>query len=116
MQLRNIELLVNGKVVANNVAYPFDFSQLVPAIATAGSTMTIQALATDTGGNAKLSNIITLNVVPDTMPPVLVSTSIAQNASLFFVKSIQVNFDKRIERHETRRLRASRWLTPAPTA
>src|SRR6185312_3672261 len=97
VQLRNIELLVNGAVVANDVAYPFDFSALVPAIAQAGSTMTLQVRAVDTGGNSTLSNIITLNVVPDTVPPTLVSTSIAENASVFFVKSLQVNFDKRID-------------------
>ena len=97
VQVRNIQLLVNGKVVANEVAYPFDFNVLVPSIASSGSTLTVQAVAYDTGGNKKLSNVLTLNVVPDTVPPTVVSTSITQNASLFYVKSIQVNFDKRID-------------------
>src|SRR5207253_1179091 len=51
VQVRNVELLVNGQVVQNQVSFPFDFSAIAPSIATAGGTFTIQVRATDTGGN-----------------------------------------------------------------
>jgi len=92
VQVRNVELLVNGQVVADDPSFPFDFTAQVPTIANAGSTMTIQALATDTGGNTTLSNIVTLNVVKDTFPPVVTAASITENDSLYFVKSVQLDF------------------------
>src|SRR5262249_36518983 len=97
VQIRNVELFVNGKEVTNDVAAPFTFQVLVQAIHTPATTLTIQAIAFDTGGNKKASNTLTYNVVPDTVPPVVVSTSITQNASLFFVKSLRINFNKPID-------------------
>ena len=97
VQIRNVQLLVNGQVVATDPSYPFDFAVQVPTIANGGATMNIQALATDTGGNTTLSNLVTLNVVKDTFPPVLVNTSITENASLFYVKSVQATFNKPLD-------------------
>ena len=97
VQVRNVELLVNGQVVANDPSYPFDFSVAVPSIAKGGTTVTIQARATDTGGNATLSAATTLDVVPDTFPPMVVATSVADGAKIFFVRSLQITFSEPID-------------------
>ncbi|MEJ0018377.1 MAG: Ig-like domain-containing protein [Acetobacteraceae bacterium] len=97
VQIRNVEILVNGQVVADDPAFPFDFSVQVPTLAAGGSTMTVQIRATDTGGNATLSNVLTFNVSPDTFPPTVSSVSIAQGDSRFFVHSVEVAFSERLD-------------------
>jgi hypothetical protein len=96
VQVRNVELLVNGKVVSNDAAFPFDLTALVPAIS-AGSSVTLQVRATDTGGNSSLSNLLTLPVVADTFAPQLQSVSIDEGARRFFVRSIDLQFDEPLD-------------------
>src|SRR5579883_1176819 len=73
VQVRNVDLMVNGQVVQTSVSFPFELFGTAPLIATAGTTITIQVRATDTGGNSTLSSPITLQLLKDTMPPTLVS-------------------------------------------
>src|SRR5206468_1778764 len=51
VQARNVELLVNGQVIQNDVSFPFDLSAIAPNITEQSSTVTVQMRATDTGGN-----------------------------------------------------------------
>ena len=97
VQVRDVALLVNGQVVADKVSLPFDFTATVPAIATAGTTLTIQVRATDTGGNTTLSNVLTYSVIPDTIPPQVVGTTPTSGSSVFFTPSIDVRFDKALD-------------------
>lgn len=97
VQVRNVELLVNGEVVATDASFPFDFITRVPAIAQSGNTLTIQVRATDTGGNSTLSDAIALTVVPDTFPPVLKTVSVDEGAKRFFVKSMDFQFDEPLD-------------------
>ena len=78
--MRNVELLVNGKVVANDVSLPYNLDVVVPTIASAGTTMTVQVEAFDTGGNEAMSNTLTFGVMRDTVPPKLVNTTPAPAA------------------------------------
>jgi hypothetical protein len=49
VQVRNVELLVNGQVALNDVSYPFDLSTVMPTIASNGSDqVTLQVEAIDT--------------------------------------------------------------------
>ena len=97
VQVRNVELLVNGKVVSTDVAFPWELTTQVPTIASGGNTMTIQVRATDTGGNSTLSDPVVLDVVPDTFAPQVQTVSVAEAASLYFVRSIDVAFDEPID-------------------
>lgn len=72
VQVRNVELLVNGQVAKNDVAFPFDLSTYLPTIATAGTSVIVQISATDTGGNTTTTDPITLNLVRDTTPPTII--------------------------------------------
>ena len=76
VQVRNVELLVNGQVVHNDVSFPFEMSAGLPTIAGNGSNqVTLQVRATDTGGNVGLSTPITVQLVPDTLAPAITSIS-----------------------------------------
>jgi hypothetical protein len=97
VQVRNVELLVNGQVVRNNVSFPFDFSAIAPTIAASGSTFTIQVRATDTGGNVGLSNVLTIGLVNDTSPLTISNFSPANSSSqLEGVQAVRVTFSKAV--------------------
>uniref|UniRef100_UPI003CF3B8E5 Ig-like domain-containing protein n=1 Tax=Massilia sp. TSP1-1-2 TaxID=2804649 RepID=UPI003CF3B8E5 len=97
VQVRNIELLVNGQVVANDASFPWELITQAPTIASGGTSMTLQVRATDTGGNTTLSAPIVLAVVPDTFAPVLASISVANGERRFFVRSIDLTFDEPLD-------------------
>ena len=103
VQLRSVELLANGEVltdaqvVATDLGFPFDLLAQVPALSQGGSTLTLQVRATDTGGNVGLSDPITVNVVADTFAPQLRSVSLADNASVFFVRSVDLSFNEPVD-------------------
>ena len=73
VQVRNAELLINGETVRNDASFPFDFTTTIPVLANGADSVTLQVRATDTGGNTTLSNEIIIDIVPDTIPPVIES-------------------------------------------
>ncbi len=97
VQVRNVELLVNGKVVLNDPTFPFELFADVPSIKAGGTSMTVQVRTTDTGGNTTLSGLVTIDVVPDTFAPGITSVSIAEGAKRFFVRGIDVMFNEAID-------------------
>jgi hypothetical protein len=72
VQVRNVELLVNGVRVRNEITYPYDLSTTLPTIGQAGNQAVLQVRATDTGGNVRLSDPVVIELLPDTTPPILV--------------------------------------------
>ncbi|WP_457334994.1 hypothetical protein [Rhizobacter sp. P5_C2] len=97
VQVRSVELLVNGQVASVAVAFPFEFTAQAPAIALAGEHLTLQVRAADTGGNVSLSEQLALDVVPDTLAPQLLSASVDEGARRFFVRSIDLLFDEPLD-------------------
>ena len=78
VQVRNVELLVNGQVALNDVSYPFDLSAMMPTIAANGSDqVTLQVEAIDTGGNTTTSAPIQVQLVPDLTPLRLIGENIS---------------------------------------
>src|SRR5262249_18781149 len=81
VQVRNVEVLVNGVAAANSVAYPFDLSAPLPTIAANGSNqVTLQIEAFDTGGNVALSDPVRVTPLAATTRPALVSQSVPDGA------------------------------------
>ena len=95
VQLRNTQLIVDGVVVTNDVSFPFEFTPTVPA--TPGDTLTIEARATDTGGNTGTSNILTFEIVEDIVAPVVIDTTPEADTSVFFTPSIDVRFSESLD-------------------
>jgi hypothetical protein len=71
VQVRNVELLVNGVVVRNLVSYPYDLSTTLPLLASGVKQAVVQIRATDTGGNVGLSDPIEIDLVPDAILPAI---------------------------------------------
>jgi hypothetical protein len=98
VQVRSVELLVNGVVTEADVTYPFDFVITAPRIVAAGTTLTLQVRVTDTGGNATTSDPITLDVVPDTFPPTLVSIDPPDGTNRFEgSKTVRIRFSESLD-------------------
>jgi membrane-associated phospholipid phosphatase/methionine-rich copper-binding protein CopC len=97
VQVRNVELLVDGQVTANDVSFPWDLSVVAPKIANGKTTVDIQVRATDTGGNISLSNLLTLNLSPDKFAPKVLVTTPAAGARSETIPSVVVTFDEAID-------------------
>jgi hypothetical protein len=69
VQVRSVELLLNGKVVRTAVSYPYDLTITLPKIADAGNQAVLQVRATDTGGNVSLSQPIVIDLRADLVAP-----------------------------------------------
>jgi hypothetical protein len=81
VQVRSVELLVNGQVVLNDVSFPFDLIAAMPLLSAGSSEVVIQARAIDTGGNIGLSNPINIQLISDTTPPVIINIAPANHSS-----------------------------------
>lgn len=69
VHIRNVEFFINGVPTALDGNFPFELGLVTPLITEESSSFTIQAVASDTGGNTAVSNEITINLVPDATPP-----------------------------------------------
>ena len=83
VQVHNVELLVNGVVVENAVSAPFNLTAVLPSLAQNGSApLTIQVEAIDTGGNAGLSNPLSIELVKNPTPFTLVFSNLPDAATV----------------------------------
>ncbi len=82
VQVRSVELLLDGNVIASDVSFPFDFLVRAPAISS-GEFAEYSVRATDTGGNRVVSEVIRLEFAPDTFAPVVVFVSPTDGSELF---------------------------------
>jgi hypothetical protein len=97
VQVRNVELLVNGQVIANNTSFPFDAFALAPSLASGATSVSIQARATDTGGNVSLSNVLTYGLVKDTLIPAVVRSFPADGQLVPAAPAIGLQFNKLLD-------------------
>ena len=100
VQVRNVELLVDGVVVRNDVSFPFDLSAIAPNIPDGllTDTVEIQVRATDTGGNTTTSAPLTLELVPDTFAPTITNinpTDGAKRGQAF--RTVVINFNEAMD-------------------
>jgi hypothetical protein len=100
VQVRNVELLVNGQVTQNAVSFPFGLTAVLPTLAQNGSsTITLQVRATDTGGDVGLSNTITVVLVRDTVAPTLIHSNVTNNATVYnqLFRAVILDFSKPLD-------------------
>lgn len=71
VQVRSVELVVDGRVTATDVSFPFDFSAVAVGNDPQAPAISVQVRAVDTGGNSALSNTLVIDLVPDTFPPTI---------------------------------------------
>ncbi|MBI5365255.1 MAG: Ig-like domain-containing protein [Planctomycetes bacterium] len=83
VQIRAVELLLDGQRVQTDGAFPFQFFLELPEHVGVGSnTHTLQLRATDTGGNAASTPPRNFDVVADSTPPQVVATFPGASATL----------------------------------
>jgi len=97
VQVRDVELLINGVVVANDVSAPFDLSAITPALNSGVTDVRFQVRATDTGGNIGLSDVLTYSLTQDITPPQLSGSNPANGSAGFRVNAITLRFDTPID-------------------
>ena len=97
VQVRNVELLINGEVVGNDISFPFDFNIFATERLWKVNTATLQVLVHDTGGNTTRSNLLTLELLEDTIPPSVISSSLAEGSQPASISEISLRFDENID-------------------
>ncbi|QLE56856.1 Ig-like domain-containing protein [Nostoc sp. TCL26-01] len=98
VQIRNVELLVNGEVVSNDVTLPFDLSAIALNNDPDAPVVNVQVRATDTGGNSSLSNLLAFDLVPDTVAPLINSVTPANGqTTLENLRRVTVRFSEALD-------------------
>jgi hypothetical protein len=95
IQTRDVELLVDGMVVARDLSYPFDFQSIAPNVS-APTQVRLQVRATDTAGNASLSNVLLIDVLPSN-PHVIDIVPIPGSNTAGDVDEVLITFDRVID-------------------
>lgn len=97
VQVRNVELLVDGVVVFNDVSFPFDLQAVALGSEPGASTVTVQVRATDTGGNSSLSDPLVIDLVPDTFGPTIFRTTVPDGGVFGYgLRRFEVEFSEPI--------------------
>jgi hypothetical protein len=98
VQVRNVELLLNGVVVRNLVSFPYDLTATLPLLSSGVTQAVLQIRATDTGGNSALSDPITIDLLRDTTPPAITSLVPPEGSTqpLSF-HTISIQFSKQLD-------------------
>lgn len=97
VQVRSVELLVNGQVVRTDVSFPFDLTAFLPARTMLATTATLQVRATDTGGNIGLSSLVTVDLAPDTFAPTVSQFFPETRAGRRFFRSYRITFSESMD-------------------
>jgi hypothetical protein len=98
VQVRDVQLLLNGVVVKDDLSYPSDLTVDLPRIKDAGSQVVLQVAATDTGGTTTLSAPIDLQLVPDTTPPAVVKVTPADGSTQpLSLHTVTMQFSKSLD-------------------
>ncbi|MDA1052075.1 MAG: Ig-like domain-containing protein [Planctomycetota bacterium] len=97
VQVRDVELLMNGRVVTNDISAPFELQAIAPARGTGLTMASFQVRATDTGGNSSLSNELVYNLTADQTPPMLIGSSPADRGVGFQTSAITLRFDEPLD-------------------
>ncbi len=97
MQVRNVGLLVDGRIVATDISFPYDLTAVARRQTVGANTIEVQIIAADTGGNSTVSDSLVFELVPDTFAPTVVGTTPASEDSVFYTPSIDVRFDEPLD-------------------
>ena len=100
IQVRSVEVLINGNVILSTVTYPWDLTVTLPTIAELGTDqIDVVFRATDTGGNTSTTAPVQIQMVEDVTPFEILDITPDEGASLLrgAVRSVTVTFSKSVE-------------------
>jgi hypothetical protein len=99
VQVRNVELYIDGKKTATDGNFPFEFRFATPLIADQAS-FTMQARASDTGGNATFSEEMTITLTEDATPPRVLRVAPKSSSTTFLddpVNAVSATFNEPLD-------------------
>ena len=96
VQVRNVELLIDGEVVQTDGNFPYQFFFNAPALENQNS-FTLAVRATDTGGNSTTTNEILVSLTPDVTPPFVISSAPQDGQSGLDVDTVSFRFNEAID-------------------
>jgi hypothetical protein len=96
--VRQVDLLVDGNVVARDDSYPFEIFVPVPPASPTNPSLTARVRAVDLAGNETLSSNLTLRILLDGTPPAVASIEPAPNSDIppSTVGEISVTFNEAV--------------------
>ena len=94
VQVRNVEFLVDGRRIATDGNYEFESSFVTPAITPTKKSFTLQARATDTGGNSTTTALLNVALAPLAAPPRVIRTSPAPGAFASSARVVSAVFNE----------------------
>ena len=96
VQVRNVELIIDGAKVSTDGSFPFEFRFNAPTLNQNGRFQLVLR-ASDTGGNISFSDPINFLLLPDTQPPRVIQTSPYPDSTLRNVESLSATFSEAIQ-------------------
>lgn len=97
VQVRNVEFEVDGQIVETDGGFPFEARFVTPLRAAGRDSFTLRARATDTGGNATWSDLVTVRLVDDATPPRVVRRFPAPGAIESNLGSVTATFSEPVQ-------------------
>ena len=94
LQVRRVELLVNGIVTEVDTSFPFSFTRIIPPIMGEARTLTLQAKASDMALNEAATSPLVIEILPDTTPPMLADTQPTEGSTVFAPGAISLTFNE----------------------
>jgi hypothetical protein len=96
VQVRNVEFYVDGVRAATDGSFPFEYRFRAPARGLR-DRFTVQARASDTGGNAAFTPLLEVRLLPDTTPPRVTRTVPPVGSIAGSVQTLAVFFNEALD-------------------
>ncbi len=74
VQVRDVEFYLDGVRQFTDVSFPFEYNFVIPTRSVAKTNFTLQAKATDSGGNTNWSAMLNITITPDMTAPRVTQT------------------------------------------
>ncbi|MEX0332450.1 MAG: Ig-like domain-containing protein [Puniceicoccaceae bacterium] len=94
IQVRNVEFIIDGESRFIDGNFPFEFRFPTPLITATKDRFTIEAVATDTGGNIARAEEIIILLTPDGTPPFVMNVIPRNNAIVGELSTIAITFSE----------------------
>ncbi len=96
VQMRNVEFYLDGQRIATDGNFPFEHRFMAPPLTPGKTFFTLLGRASDTGGNATLSEELVINLTPDVTPPRVLRTVPANATFLGQANTLEAYFNEPI--------------------
>ncbi len=94
VQVRSVEFFVDGQRMTIDNNYPFETFFVTPMLTSARKSFTLQARATDTGGNSAATPLVTVQLVTDATPPRVLRKTPSPDAFTTEVTTVSASFNE----------------------